>query len=237
MGVLSRRLYQQWTPAALPGLALWLDSSDASTFTFSSGSLVSQWNDKSGFGRHFTQATVANQPSRTGTKNGLPTVSFLSSRPDVMKGTVFGPSLTALAICGVAAPTSSSTSRFYMILGTDTSLGISHSTSVGLSYGGVIGGVDWLATSLAGDTSGYSVGLVRRSGGTNTVRRNAVDLTVTNGGALTPLATSGFMWLGGDGLANVSVDVGEIIVTSGSSITGPDLTALESYANAKWAVY
>jgi hypothetical protein len=45
-----------------PGLALWLDAGDATTFTFSSGSNVSVWNDKSGNNRHVTQATSANQP-------------------------------------------------------------------------------------------------------------------------------------------------------------------------------
>ena len=44
---------------------LWLDGSDNSTtnFTFSSGSVISTWNDKSGSGNHMTQSTVANQPT------------------------------------------------------------------------------------------------------------------------------------------------------------------------------
>jgi hypothetical protein len=58
-----------WTPAALgAALALWLDASDASTITLN-GSTVSQWNDKSGNSRNASQATAANQPTRT--LNGL----------------------------------------------------------------------------------------------------------------------------------------------------------------------
>ena len=58
-----------WTPAALgPALAMWLDAADASTITLN-GSTVSQWNDKSGNARHASQATAANQPTRT--LNGL----------------------------------------------------------------------------------------------------------------------------------------------------------------------
>ena len=54
-----------WTPAALgSSLALWLDASDASTITLN-GSTVSQWADKSGNGRHATQAVAANQPTYT----------------------------------------------------------------------------------------------------------------------------------------------------------------------------
>ena len=51
-------------PASISNLYLWLDSSDTSTFTYSSGSVVSQWNDKSANGYNATQATVSKQPSR-----------------------------------------------------------------------------------------------------------------------------------------------------------------------------
>lgn len=65
-----------WTPAAT-STALWLDAADASTFTFSSGSSVSQWSDKSGLGRNFSQGTVSSQPTRNvGLLNGLPGVTF-----------------------------------------------------------------------------------------------------------------------------------------------------------------
>jgi len=65
-----------WTPAQLPGLALWLDAADASTITLN-GSTVSQWNDKSGNGRNASQATAANQPTYSATGlNGKGTLSF-----------------------------------------------------------------------------------------------------------------------------------------------------------------
>jgi hypothetical protein len=53
-----------FTPASISNLYLWLDADDTTTFTYSSGTVVSQWNDKSGNAYHATQATVANQPSR-----------------------------------------------------------------------------------------------------------------------------------------------------------------------------
>lgn len=54
----------------------WYDASDTSTIT-QSGGAVSQWNDKSGNGRHVTQATAARQPG-TGavTQNGLNVLTF-----------------------------------------------------------------------------------------------------------------------------------------------------------------
>ena len=68
------------------GYSLWLDGDDASTFTYSSGVVVSQWNDKSGSARNFTQATVGYQPSRNATQNGK---SGLTFNADFMANTGF----------------------------------------------------------------------------------------------------------------------------------------------------
>jgi hypothetical protein len=59
---------QLWTPAVLRGspLALWF-AADLSPMTYATG--VSQWNDLSGYGRHGTQGTGADQP--TFNPNGL----------------------------------------------------------------------------------------------------------------------------------------------------------------------
>jgi hypothetical protein len=52
-----------WNPSMI-STALWLDAADASTVTTVS-SAVSQWNDKSGNGRNFTQSTSGNRPALT----------------------------------------------------------------------------------------------------------------------------------------------------------------------------
>jgi hypothetical protein len=49
---LNSKYASSFSPQVIPGLALWLDAADRSTFTFSSGSNISQWNDKSGNGRN-----------------------------------------------------------------------------------------------------------------------------------------------------------------------------------------
>jgi hypothetical protein len=52
-----------WTPAALgANLLAWLDASDAATITVT-GSGVSQWNDKSSFGRHGRQTNDPKRPA------------------------------------------------------------------------------------------------------------------------------------------------------------------------------
>ena len=65
-----------WTPNSIAGCQGWYDASDPASFTYSSGTVVSQWNDKSSNGRHLSQSTVAKQPNRNGTQNGLATVVF-----------------------------------------------------------------------------------------------------------------------------------------------------------------
>lgn len=68
-----------WDTNYLPvsGYSVWLDASDASTITYSSGSLVSAWKDKSGNGYDFTMATTSKQPTlTTNLQNGLPGIKF-----------------------------------------------------------------------------------------------------------------------------------------------------------------
>lgn len=63
-------------PDSIAGLEFWLDASDAPSFTFASGTIVSQWNDKSGNSRHVSQGTGTRQPTRDTTQNGLYAVRF-----------------------------------------------------------------------------------------------------------------------------------------------------------------
>lgn len=69
------RSWFNWTPASIPNVIAWWDASDDSTFTFSSGTSVSQWNSKIG-SYALTQATGTKQPSRSGIVNGLSSVVF-----------------------------------------------------------------------------------------------------------------------------------------------------------------
>lgn len=72
LGIIASSHADTGTPGipVTTGLQLWLDADDASTFTFGTGSAISQWNDKSGNTRHATQATSGNRPTRsTGVQN------------------------------------------------------------------------------------------------------------------------------------------------------------------------
>jgi len=67
------------------GLLLWLDAADDSTFSYSSGTEVSQWRDKSGNNFHANQATTAQQPSRNVAVNSRKGVNFTSANGDFMR--------------------------------------------------------------------------------------------------------------------------------------------------------
>ncbi len=73
----NNRLRSSFSPTGIPGLALWLDASDAATITLDGSNNVSQWNDKSGNARHVTQATILNRPTpSTATPTGLTAIKF-----------------------------------------------------------------------------------------------------------------------------------------------------------------
>ena len=74
IGIIASSRRAEGIPVA--GYSLWLDAADPTVFSYSSGTVVSQWNDKSANAYHFTQATVANQPSRNATQNGKDAVTF-----------------------------------------------------------------------------------------------------------------------------------------------------------------
>jgi hypothetical protein len=73
--ILQNRL---WLPDVLRP-ALWLDANDDSTITIATG--VSEWRDKSGNERNFTQGTGGTQPTQTlGGLNGQTVLSFNGSQ-------------------------------------------------------------------------------------------------------------------------------------------------------------
>jgi hypothetical protein len=79
----------------ITGLQAWYDASDASTLfdATTGGSLVAadggvaRWQDKSGNGRHLTQSTAGNRPTRkTNQQNGRDTLQFDGSNDSLVGG-------------------------------------------------------------------------------------------------------------------------------------------------------
>lgn len=91
-----------WRPPELgTALALWLDAEDASTITLN-GSTVSQWSDKSGNSRHFTQATAASQPTYNATVlGGKPALTFDGTSDFMSAGDTLDVGVNGLTIMSV----------------------------------------------------------------------------------------------------------------------------------------
>ncbi|MFO0390925.1 MAG: beta strand repeat-containing protein [Planctomycetota bacterium] len=78
----------QWSPLAIAP-ALWLDAADPATIILATG--VSEWRDKSGNGRHFTQPTPASQPAYSASSFfGQPGLTFDGTN-DIMNLTGINP--------------------------------------------------------------------------------------------------------------------------------------------------
>ncbi len=213
--------------------ALWLDASDASTISLDGSSKVSQWRDKSGNARHFADNSAPSErPTYADTQNSLSVVSFDGTQ--ILRRPVFSPSTSAITIAAVLQEGASGSRRVSVSLGSDRHIAISGWNNNG-KVGGLLGGVAWLDTSTSG-TSSYISLVVRRSGGTNTVRMNGADLTVAGGSSSTPNTATGNMDLGGQNSTKVLVKLAEIIVIDGSALTGTDLTDLETYLADKWGL-
>jgi len=69
-----------FSPSIISNLILWLDATDSSTISYSSGSNVSQWNDKSSIQNNMTQSTTSRQPIFGPMANGLNSLNFNSNR-------------------------------------------------------------------------------------------------------------------------------------------------------------
>jgi hypothetical protein len=68
---------QSFTPTQVPGCQLWFDAADQTTFSYSSGSSISTWREKSSNAYSVIQPTSANQPTLTqSAQNRLPGIQF-----------------------------------------------------------------------------------------------------------------------------------------------------------------
>ena len=116
-------------PTDLPvknGLNLWLDAADDTTFSYSSGTTVSQWRDKSGQNNH--AIVMAGSPLRSVAINSRKAVSFTSTTAFKCLTGLFSSTATHIVVC--RATTSSATyqrvyhgganSDFYVFIGAYT---------------------------------------------------------------------------------------------------------------------
>ena len=234
-------------PAPIAGYAFWLDASDATTFTFSSGTRVSEWRDKSGNARHMTQATSAYQPNRNATQNSLSAVTMRSGSAEYfMRNTSYNWANSAFTMLCVIRPNTGDYTAFlgqdaagYLQLGQDASLPASLAISrIGQATStcnltlnqGVTGQITYKS---AGVSSGNVTVQIYKS-------KTAASSTVTLGS----LSTQAVAMIGGSrsdlapSIADNYGDGGYLceMLVYPSQLSDTDRNKVEDYLIAKWGV-
>lgn len=223
-------------------MSVWYDASDASTFTYSSSNVISQWADKSGNGRHATQATTSQQPTRqTNIINGLPVVRFDGSN-DYLEFTNILNGDTSFTVFWVLRPVAVTTgykpSIAFLSNAPDSDYGALHyvnPSAQGASYP-FAGGLGWSfydnSNTYTANTA-YSMQFIA-DGSTWKVFRNGTQEGGTNVGS-SPSYQKTWISAQNNPTRFSQFDFGEILVYN-TALSGADVTANRDYLNAKWGL-
>ena len=228
----ATEVWSSFSPLDLSPI-VWLDASDTSTITASSG-FVSQWNDKSGNGYNVVQATGANQPTTgSATINGLNVLSFDGSN-DRMQNLSVPSSSRPHTYVIVAKETSSITvTKSLLNTGSDTNgmalflTGTSPNRSIRVFYGAVAAGPNIPTTNV-------NICFVVMNGANSQIGFNSTISSVTTTGA----TRAAGIRVGSNGSGTGEFFNGQIaeVLYLNSALTANQRLALFSYLASKWGV-
>jgi hypothetical protein len=234
---LLRPLDTGFNPRKLAGLEAWFDASDSSTVTLN-GSTISEWRDKSGNGRHLTQATAASQPTYTSAgANGRNVATFGGSQ-HMASGTW----PLSLGISGVAVARFGGDSQAVLQRGSANDI-----HSVFKSAGSVIArrGVSVDSSSSVSNNVLYVLGFRNTSAAlgsssTHTTRLRVNGVAATEGsGSITTGTGDRSLTVGGLNSSTFRLNgiICEIILYGGSALlSDAQMAALEKYAARRWGI-
>jgi hypothetical protein len=199
------------TPSPVSGYSLWLDGDDASTFTYSSGVVVSQWSDKSGNGRHFTQNNVTYQPKRDSTQNGKLGLTFAA---DFMANTGYDWAASPFTVF-VVMKYNTAAVNFTGIFGGNRSSGPSLGIDSGDAFATFKVGVSSTTYNLFPTSSNADVAVWKAAG-------------ISGGSLNTTFYKNGTQASSTANMSSLNTDFGGAVL--GASTTAPaDLTPAEDY--------
>jgi len=218
------------------GLALWLDASDDTTFSYSSGTSVSQWRDKSGSNFHASQATVGSQPSRSTTQNSRKTVNF-----DGVNDTV-----------GIPNFISNSEMSIFVVSNCGNSLFIEHSTDVNSLDGFYLSGLGTAMIAIRRGaiisyifnnnwlSGGYSIASGVNSTGLDLLTyKNGTQQTLTsdNRYSFANSYTTANLYIGSRSASSLwsSGPIAEIIIYN-RKVTNVERNLIHTYLGQKWGI-
>ena len=261
-GMLNKNTIVSPPTSPTSGYSVWLDADDASTFTFSSGSVVSQWRDKSANAYVFNQATVANQPTRTGTQNSKTTLVFDGVNDALTSSAAastwkFLHGSTGATVFYVAKETSTTANQAGRLIST---LNYSTTTEIGVKSGFESGSTGATANIFANSVDGAD-GVTSYNFNSAALASHSVVTTVFDLGNATanqriliyinsgsPYFTTGTgtystanptttLWIGNDavGAQPLKAEVAEILIYP-SVLSATDRNATLTYLKTKWNI-
>jgi hypothetical protein len=229
------------------GYSLWLDASDTTTFTFSSGSRVSEWRDKSGNAYHMTQATAAYQPDRNATQNSLSAVKMrVSTAKYFMRNTSYNWANSAFTMLCVIRPR---TGEYTAYLSQDATahlqLGQDPNSPSNMAISKISQATAASNLTLADNTTGQitykSAGV---SSGSVTVQIYKSKVAASSTVTLSSLSTQAVTMIGGS-RSDLAPSIGDFFGDGGylcellvypSQLNDTDRNQVEDYLIAKWGL-
>jgi hypothetical protein len=226
-----------FSPPSLSGLQLWLH---ADALSLSDGDPVSSWTDSSGNGRHATQGTSGARPIyKTSILNGQPVVRFDGVDDYLFLGNLsaaFPSAATLFVVCTISGTGPGMSG--YSVYGTgDNDAWWWHASGDG--YQGAFRATRAEAFPSGGTNSGTHLFTLQSSASLYEMFHNGSSLGTYSAGYnagtahyIASLDVSG----GPRGDRYLKGDIAEIVIYS-SVLTGTDRGLVETYLNAKYAVY
>ena len=218
-----------FNPKTISGISLWLDAADTSTITLSSGSNISQWNDKSGNNRN---ATGINTPTYSSSNIVMNGSSYFNVNLDFLAGN----SHFAFIVC--------SNTNYVNIYGATTGGNGSNSLHIGFrdstSYRMNYWGNDWYQNFVNYQANKYNIlGYFWNYNASKTIYANG-SLEGSTSQAGTPGTMSGGGTIGnvvGQGVFQGNIQ--EILFytsSSGSPVNMTNQQQIEGYLAWKWGL-
>lgn len=246
-------------PEQISGLQLWLDAADSGTLfdATTGGSLVAadggvaRWEDKSGLGRHFTQATSGNRPVRkTSQQNGKDTLLFDGTNDEMIGSDFLDANTSSLVAFVVLRRNATGAPHEILTKATDTQgwyFGFTSTNTLRL-YNSDDPSSTRVDTASSVSASSYSLIFMSVNAGDfhqPVYRRNGTPLssgaaTETRGGVRTPVNTSAAMRLGSQLYQGVfyylfNGNIAEIVLYN-AQLSDANRGLVESYLMNKWGI-
>lgn len=235
-----------WTPASLPGLVVWLDASNSGSITQSSGA-VSQWNDLSGNGNNFVQATGANKPtfSATGFNGSKPGITVVAASAQFVQNTSvpFNSSTLSIFVVNTLTASSEDNSGLVSFLGSGQANDFNNAASF-ILFTSNVHSLYRLTSSTYDDfanaatvatpaTIGWVFDGTNGTGYLNFAADTPAAKTGTLGATTANIAFGSRPW--NSNTPSFDGTYGEIVLTNTAMSSG-DRASLHTYLTSKWGV-